>query len=410
MLMSSKESGDVSSGRGGTAPSFDGLRILWVSQTFYPIVGGAERYVDELAMTMAGKGADVTVMAPHYRHDVTVGDLPAEEELHGYRLLRADFRMDWSRKVLYHARFLPFSLELRRVLADVRPDIVHFQYTNPFGILHHQARMAGVRGVFASTHGQDITFLQGDPLGREIFHRVLAGLDAVFMNSDECERLVREDVGDNANLRTVYCGTHPTRFMPVPRQEGKPRVILSVSRLVRRKGIDLIIDAFDAIAKRHPDTVLHIVGDGEERTDLERRSRRTAAPGRIRFLGQIGEEDVVREFQNCYLHVIASRSMPGGELEGFGITSLEAMSCERPVIGSTDGGVRSAVCEGADGWGLIFEQGDASALADKLDRLLSHPEEAEEMGRRGRRAVLERFNWDVISDLMLDEYWNAMTR
>ncbi|MCI0497522.1 MAG: glycosyltransferase family 4 protein [Thermoplasmata archaeon] len=390
------------------APSFDGLRILWVAQTFYPVIGGAERYVDELAMEMARKGAEVFVMAPDYSRDA-FGSMPAEENLHGYRLLRADFRLNWRRKVVYHMRFLPFSLEFRRVLADVRPDIVHFQYTNPFGILHRQARLTGVKGVFASTHGQDIPFLQSDPLGREIFRHVLEGLDTVFMNSDECELMVRTGTTTKANLRTVYCGTRPLLYVPLDREQGALRVILSVSRLTRRKGVDLIIDAFDAVADKHGDVVLHIVGDGEERADLERRARRTMASDRIRFLGRIPDDELVREFQNCFVHVIASRSIPEiNGLEGFGITSIEAMSCGRPVIGSTDGGIRSAIREGPDGWGLIFEQGDAAALAERMDRVLSHPDEADDMGRRGRRAVLERFNWDAISDLMLEEYWQAL--
>ena len=391
-------------------PSFEGLRVLWVAQTFHPTVGGAETYVHELAMEMARKGADVVVMAPDRRDDPPTGETPEGAAPYGYRLLRCDFHQGWMLKVLYHLRFIPFAFELRRVLADVRPDIVHFQYASPFAILYHQARLAGARGVFATAHGQDILFMQNDLLGHFIFHRVAEGLDAVFMASDESERMVMDGTTRMANLRTVYCGTRPDLFVPVPRAPG-PRVVLSVCRLVRRKRVDLIIDAFDAIADRHRDAVLHIVGGGEERPRLESRARSAAASDRIHFLGKLPAEDLVREFQSCYVHVMAPMSVPErNEMEGFGIASIEAMSCGRPVIGSTDGGIRSAIREGPDGWGLIFEQGNAEALAESMDRMLSRPDEAEDMGRRGRRAVLERFNWDVISDLMLEEYWRALTR
>jgi glycosyltransferase involved in cell wall biosynthesis len=387
------------------------MRILFVAQTFAPVVGGAERYIAELSREMARKGAEVTVLAPDFRHNEMGKGLPKEDERDGYRIIRANFRYTWKRKLLYHMSSLPFGRDLKRVMERTRPDIVHFQYPCPFGTLYGQVRMAKAL-PFCSSHGSEILFLQRDPIGRRLFKQVLENMEAVFTMSNECTDLIRKGTTSKANFKVFFSGTRPEYFRPLDggAPEGPP-VILSASRLARRKGIDIVIDAFDMISKGHDDAQLHIVGDGPERKGLEKKASKVRHPDRIRFLGKVSDEALLREYQTCAVYVLASRTIPNeDDIEGLGLTLLEAMACERPVIGSTAGGVPSAIREGPKGWGLLFKEGGAKDLAKKLEKVLSDRDAADAMGEWGRKAVETIYNWDVITDKMLEVYSTSLRR
>lgn len=391
------------------APTYEGMRILFVAQTFAPVVGGAERYIAELSREMARKGAEVTVLAPDFRHNEMGKGLPEQDERDGYRITRANFRYNWKRKLLFHMSSLPFGRDLKRVMERTRPDIVHFQYPCPFGTLYGQVRMARAC-PFCSSHGSEILFLQRDPIGKRLFKQVLENMDAVFTMSNECTALIRKGTTKKANFKVFFSGTRPEYFRPL--DEGAPEgppVILSASRLARRKGIDIIIDAFDMISDRYDDARLHIVGDGPERKGLEARASKVAHPDRIRFMGKVSDEALLREYQTSTVYVLASRTIPNeDDVEGLGLTLLEAMACERPVIGSTAGGVPSAIREGPTGWGLLFKEGCAKDLAKKLEKVLSDRKAADAMGKRGRKAIETIYNWDVITDKMLDVYSKSL--
>ncbi|HLL77128.1 MAG TPA: glycosyltransferase family 4 protein [Pyrinomonadaceae bacterium] len=162
-------------------------------------------------------------------------------------------------------------------------------------------------------------------------------------------------------------------------------LLLTVARLVPRKGHDAVIRALPLVLRRLPGTTYLIVGEGPERNRLEALATELGVAGSVRFCGAV--EDVVPYYQACDLFVMASRTLrEEGEVEGFGIAFCEASACGKPVVGGRSGGVGEAVVDGVTG--LLVPPDDPEALASAITGLLDDRERSARMGGRGREWVL----------------------
>ena len=118
---------------------------------------------------------------------------------------------------------------------------------------------------------------------------------------------------------------------------GERRVVLTVGRLQKRKGHDMMIRALPAIRRAVPDVLYAIVGDGEERAALEQLAEQEGVRQSVQFLGEVDDETLVRCYQQCDLFALPNRQV-GGDIEGFGMVLLEAQACGRPVLAGASGG------------------------------------------------------------------------
>ncbi len=159
--------------------------------------------------------------------------------------------------------------------------------------------------------------------------------------------------------------------------------MLGLSRLVPRKGFDVLIEAGAALAARHPDLQIAIVGAGRDRRRLERIAAHHGSP--VRFLGRLPEADlpVVHGVADCFAMLCRDR-WAGLEQEGFGIVFLEAAACGVPAVAGRSGGSAEAVLDGATGIVVDGSQ-DVSAVADALDRILTDPGLRARLGSAARR-------------------------
>jgi phosphatidylinositol alpha-1,6-mannosyltransferase len=175
------------------------------------------------------------------------------------------------------------------------------------------------------------------------------------------------------------------RFTPIRREAG--HVLLTVARLVPRKGHDLVLRALVPVLRRVPDVRYRIVGDGPDRARLERLAADLGVAHAVEFLGAV--DDVGAFYRSCDLFVMPSREEEG-EVEGFGIAFIEASASGKPVIGGRSGGVAEAVIDGETG--LLVDPHDADALAEAIVALLADPVRAAALGERGRAWVVRHFD------------------
>ncbi|HZD18097.1 MAG TPA: glycosyltransferase family 4 protein, partial [Actinomycetota bacterium] len=171
---------------------------------------------------------------------------------------------------------------------------------------------------------------------------------------------------------------------------GRP-VVVCVSRLVPRKGQDVLIRAMPEIRHRVPDAALLIVGDGPSRSRLE--SLAAGSPsGSVAFAGQVPETDLPRYYRAGDVFAMPCRSRLGGlEVEGWGNVFLEAAACGRPVVVGDSGGAREALVDRATG--LLVDGTDVGAVAEAVGSLLADPALANAMGAAGRERVERSFTW-----------------
>jgi len=185
--------------------------------------------------------------------------------------------------------------------------------------------------------------------------------------------------------------------------EGK-RVILTAGRLVKRKGQDTVIRAMKKVLEEIPDALYVIAGGGdpEEVGRLKGLAQECGVPDRVVIAGYFRDEDKNALYNASDVYVMVSRDEKGArDIEGFGITFLEAGCCEIPVVGSPCGGIPDAVEEGVNGY--LVAPDDETVLAKRLIEILSDETRAKKTGQQARRRIEERFTWKKYADRMVED-------
>ncbi len=283
---------------------------------------------------------------------------------------------------------------------EVGADVIFVDPMLPLGFVAPRLRAAPYVVV---AHGAEITVFARLPGAHGMARRVLRGAAAVVAAGGYPAREAARAAGRDLCGVIVPPGVDVDRFHgPLPDNEraahrayfgldpSRP-VVLGLSRLVPRKGFDVVIDA---LASRS-DAQLVIAGAGRDRGRLERR-----ANGRVRFLGRVPDRDLPALYGCADVFAMCCRERWGGlEAEGFGIVFLEAAACGVPAIAGRSGGAHEAVIDGKTGF--IVSPRDVDGVRAAVDMLLDDPELREQMGAAARRRAVEDFSYDDLVTQLL---------
>ena len=177
-------------------------------------------------------------------------------------------------------------------------------------------------------------------------------------------------------------------------------LLASVSRLVPRKGMDVLIEAANRLAPSYPDLVVAIGGDGRERQRLERLAADSVVD--VRVLGRVSDDDRAALLGAADLFLMACRNRWGGlEQEGFGIVFLEAAAFGVPQVAGDSGGAPEAVLDGTTGL-VVEDPSDPGVVAEAIRTLLADPPLRRRMGRAARTRVQESFDTDVLASRLAE--------
>jgi L-malate glycosyltransferase len=190
------------------------------------------------------------------------------------------------------------------------------------------------------------------------------------------------------------------RAWRAPAVAGNGQDVLFLANLEVRKGIHVLLDAFERLAPRLPGARLLVAGEGPEGAAVRRRVRETPELARVELLGRVERSHVVTAMQACDVYCLPSYGEP------YGMTALEAMACARPVVVTAAGGLQHLV---PDDGGRKVPAGDAAALEDALGELLADPALRRAMGERNRAVVEQRFAWSRVVDRLEQIYAEAIS-
>ena len=204
-------------------------------------------------------------------------------------------------------------------------------------------------------------------------------------------RHLRERCGDRvAGLcHVVHCGVDLDRFKPAERQP-KPGRMLSVAKMVPKKGLDVAIEACARLRRRNVDFQFDIVGDGPARPQLEKAVRRLDLSDRVHFLGALPNDRLLPLLREAAVFLLPCVSLPSGDRDGIPVVLMEAMACEVPVVSTRISGIPELVEDGVSG--RLVSERDPDALADAVAEILAKGDEAARIGRAGRRRVQDAFD------------------
>ena len=305
-----------------------------------------------------------------------------------------------------HAKVLlptpALAAEVKRVAAEAGASVVLLDPALPVGLIG--LRLGLPYGVVL--HGAEVTVPARLPVARQLLTRVLRGATCVVAAGGYPAAEAFHLAGDGLPVTVVPPGVDVKRFRPLSPEErhrarvdaGLPvdaKVVVGMSRLVPRKGFDVLIAAAALLAPIHPDLTVVIAGAGRDRPRLERLVASTGAP--VRLLGFVPDDDMPALLGCADAFAMPCRSRWGGlEQEGFGIVFLEAAACGVAGVAGASGGSHEAVAHGETGF-VVRRPQDPVALAAALARLLEDPDRCRAMGAAARRRAEAQFSYDHLA-------------
>jgi phosphatidylinositol alpha-1,6-mannosyltransferase len=369
---------------------------LLLSDNFPPKTGGSGRWFWELYRRLPAK-----------EYVIAAGEDPRQAEFdaaHRLRVHRLPLTLrSWGLRSF--AGLAGYWRATRRVGKLARAEgvtMVHVGRCLPEGVMALALKWRYRLPYLCYVHGEDITTAHESREYVWLVRRVVGNAECLIANSGNTARILREEWEVPAErVRILHPGVDTKYFTPAAADPaararlgwGDRPVVLTVGRLQKRKGHDVMIKALRTIRQSAPGVLYAIAGDGEERAALEALVESEGASEHVRFHGEIGDAELLTCYQQCDLFSLPNRQV-GRDIEGFGMVLLEAQSCGKPVLAGASGGTAETMR--IPQTGRVVNCDEQGPLAAEVVALLSDPELRERMGRSARAWVVERFDWDSL--------------
>jgi glycosyltransferase involved in cell wall biosynthesis len=395
------------------------VRALLIASTFAPINGGSAVVYDSLCRELPEGSVRVLSARRNYLDNCEIAGWSEHDAQAPYPIDRVDLLRPlmlppprnlavslWRFVAQDLALYADAYREAARLVArhGINTIVVGELVTGSWLGLALRARF-GCR-VVIYVHGEEITTVTGGRLHGKLRGTYLRAADhVVAVSAFTCEALARLMQVPKEHITLVPNGVDTRRFAPaLPSTElvarhqldGK-QVVLTVGRLVTRKGIDMALRAVAQVLRTMPALHYLIAGDGPERARLQQIIDEEGIGRQVTLLGKVSNEDLVRYLQLCEVFLMPNRTLDDGDTEGFGLVFREANACGKPVIGGRAGGVVEAVVDGETG--LLVDGTDVGDIANALRRILGDAALAAQLGTQGlalarannTRAVADKF-------------------
>ena len=363
-------------------------RHLLVTNDFPPKIGGIQSYLWELWSRLPPD--DVTVLTTPYKG-------AAEFDAAGsFEIIRTREPVLLPNPVL--------AKRVRELARAVRAEVVVLDPAVPLGMIGPHLGIPYVPVL----HGAEVTVPARLPGASRALARVLREAELIVSAGGYPEAEARRLVPALPPVVQVPPGVDTDRFRPIGRAErarARSRLglgidvplVVSVSRLVPRKGMDVLVEASARLARAgvHPGLSVVIAGTGRDYGRLQRLVARRRAP--VMLLGRVPAGDLPDLYASADAFVLCCRSRWAGlEQEGFGIVFLEAASAGVPSVAGRSGGSAEAVVDGETGF-VLADPTDPVAVASSISALLGDPERARRMGAAARRRAEASFHYDLLA-------------
>ncbi|CRZ13782.1 glycoside hydrolase family protein [Mycolicibacterium neworleansense] len=377
----------MGSRRAATGQSTAMTRVLLVTNDFPPRRGGIQSYLEAFVGELVRDGShELTVYAPKWKGAAEF-DAAA-----GYRVVRHPTTLMVPEPTV--------AIRMQRLIAEHDIETVWFGAAAPLALLGPLARRAGAQRVVASTHGHEVGWSML-PVARSALRRIGDDADVVTFISRYTRGRFASAFGPHAALERLSPGVDTDRFVPDPvaRAElraryglGQRPVVVCLSRLVPRKGQDMLIRAWPAIRRRVPGAALVIVGGGPYLQTLQQLADTNDVAADIVFTGAVPGAELPAHHAMADVFAMPCRTRGAGlDVEGLGIVYLEASACGVPVIAGTSGGAPETVLDGQTG--TVVDGTDVAAVATAVGDMLADPGRAAAMGVAGRQWAVDHWQW-----------------
>ncbi len=287
-------------------------------------------------------------------------------------------------------------------------DTAFFGAAAPLGLLAPALRRAGVRHLVGATHGHETGWV-ALPGSRQVMQRIAGGLDVLTYLTEYTRSRLAPALAGRTRLAQLSPGVDIDRFTPqadgaAVRHRyglGEAPVVVCVSRLVARKGQDVLVEGWPQVLARHPAARLLLVGGGPDEAALRRAVAARGVAHSVVLTGGVDAAELPAFYAAGNVFAMPCRTRRAGlDVEGLGMVFLEAAACGLPVVAGTSGGAPEAVQDGVTGY--VVDPRSPPAVAATIADLLDDPARARAMGAAGRAWVERSWSWSTIAATFAD--------
>lgn len=347
------------------------MKILLLAGSYPPEPGGIARYMHSFVKSLRAKDVDVQVVS---QIDLSGSYLRRIRTCRGLVMTHAT-REKFDRVVV--SSWSPYAVRL--------PESVNGQPL-PFDTF---------------CHGMDLLEPARSMRYRMLLKRTLGRASRVLVNSRFTGDLaIRLGKAPSNRITVVHPTVDAEHFLPAA-DKTPGRILLSVGRLVERKGFDQVIRALPEIVRRFPDVSYRCVGEGEDRQRLQDLAGALGVASHVELVGAVSESELIRHYQSSDIFIMPARAIKDtGSVEGFGIVYLEAAACGLPAIGGRSGGVSDALEDGVTGY--LVAPDSPEEILNRTVGLLDNIEVRHKMGQAARERARRLFHEGRIAEIYLD--------
>jgi len=289
-------------------------------------------------------------------------------------------------------------------------DIVHCHFGQVGRSVAFLREIGAIRGrLVVHFHGVDVTAcLDQDP---DLYRHLFATGDLFLPVSAHFQRRLIRHGCDPERIKVHHLGVDLARFPYRPRQPraaAQPFTVLTIARLVEKKGIAFGLRAVAQLARSGAPIRYVVVGDGELRGELEALTRDLGIAERVTFCGWKTQDEIIALMQSMDALLFPSITGANGDQEGSPVVLKEAMATGLPIVASRHAGIDEIVDHGVSG--LLVAERDASGLADALHALLRGPELCARMGAAARSKAVAEFDVKRLNHRLQQYYWSLIER
>ena len=366
--------------------------ILFITNDFGPRAGGIETFVIGL-IERRPYGQTIVYTSAQANSEQYDADWLRN---YGVRVIR-----DRAKILLPTPRV---ASELKKIVRNQGITTAAFGAAAPLGLLSAGLKRAGVLRTVALTHGHEVWWAKVFPFNL-LLRRIGSTVDVLTYLGEFTRKAISKGLNEKAQRSMVKIapGIDVDHFIPNDATGlrnslglSDKKVIVSVGRLVHRKGQDYLIEAMPEILKIIPQAHLLLVGEGPYREHLEKLAKQHNLESSLTFIGRIQYKDLPMYICAGDIFAMPSRSrLMGLEVEGLGIVYLEASSCGLPVIAGSSGGAPDAVVQNETG--LVVNGTDTQQIASAAIELLTNVESSKKMGAVGRQWIIDKWRWEIWS-------------
>lgn len=370
-------------------------KTLVLTENFPPLSGGSGRWFWELYSRLP---RDEYIIVAN-----KTAESDAFDKTHDLNVIRIPLQsIEWGLKSITGLKFYWQCLKaLKQIIKQHKITHIHCGRVIHEGITAWLLSYITPIQYLCYVHGEDVETAATSREHNWLVKQVCLKSQLLICNSQNSADIVKKlHYSDNQKIQVLHPGVNANLFIPANQDNHFKQqlgwedkfIIITVGRLQKRKGQDMMIKAMPEILKQHPNALYAIIGRGECKTELKDLINELNLSDSVQLLDEISDEQMIQCYQQCDLFILPNRTIKN-DIEGFGMVLVEAQACAKTVIAGDSGGTKETML--VEQTGYIIDCTQTLAISTTINQLIANPDKLDEMGKQGRLHVEQTLDWQA---------------